>query len=84
MERWEAGDHLMQQTPQAPPVHIGPVTYFLDDLGSQVFWGSAYGSGRLLVFQYLRESEVGEFDVAHSIDDDVFRLEAACMKSYSR
>ena len=66
----------MDEAAQAPPVDIDLVSHFLDDFGGQVLRSAADGLGGLLKGEYLGQAEVGEFDVAELVDDDVFGLEA--------
>ena len=80
----EAAHHLVDEAPQAPPVDLDPVPSLLDDFWSQVFWSAAYGHCCLVVTEDLRESKVGQFDVACLVDDDIFGFEAAYKIVYSR
>lgn len=72
----EAGDHLVDEAPQAPPIHVNLVAHFLDDFGGQVLGSAADGGGCLFGREDLGEAEVRELDVANFVDDEVFRLEA--------
>jgi hypothetical protein len=65
----------MEQTSQAPPVDISPMPHLPDDLGSEVLRRAADGIGGLFVLKDLGKSKVGELDVAHAVNDDVFWLE---------
>lgn len=76
--------HLVDETRQAPPIHIGPMPNLLDDLRGKVLWGTADGGGAFFVLKDLGESEVRKFDVSVLVDDHILRLEAECCDAYSR
>jgi hypothetical protein len=65
--------HLKQQNPQSPPIHILPIglattpPIYADQLGGQVFGGAADG-GRAVVGQVFGEPEVAEEEVAVVIE----------------
>lgn len=84
MEGREASDHFVQEASKAPPVDVGSMADFLDNFGCQVFRSAADGCGGLFVLEDLGKTEVGEFDVADAINDDVFGFEAEFGGSYSR
>ena len=66
----------MDEAAQAPPIDVRPVPRLLNDLGSEVLRSAADGGGSLLVAKDLGEPEISELDVAVSVDDDVFGLQA--------
>ena len=78
VEGREAGEHLEDERPQAPPVDCLAVADALQHLGSEVLGRAAKRarSGRR-GDGLLREAEVGQADVAHLVEEDVLRLQVA-------
>ena len=66
--------HLVDENSESPPVDCLSVALVEDDLGSDVFGGSADGEGSSLG-EELGEPEVGELEVAVVADEEVFGLE---------
>jgi hypothetical protein len=67
------GEHLVDEHSDGPPVNGFPVALALDDLGGEVL-GRAAERPRA-VLDTLSKAEVGDFDVADPVDQDVLRLQ---------
>lgn len=80
----EAGDHLVDDAAEAPPVNGLSVALLLDDLRRQVLGSPADGHCLLvLVDEGLGQAEVSQLYVSGLVKEDVLRLEAKWGMAYS-
>ena len=73
----EADYQLVQESAQAVDVGASVVAVALEDFGAHVFWGAAEGIAFLAFWDFLGETEIGDFDVAIDIDEDIFWLDVS-------
>mmetsp|Transcript_51914 Transcript_51914/g.110318 ORF Transcript_51914/g.110318 Transcript_51914/m.110318 type:complete len:289 (-) Transcript_51914:16-882(-) len=74
--RRQASQHLVAQGADGVPVDTSAVALLVNDFWSQVLGCSAHGLGRDVVHDaFLAQTEVGNLDVAISIQEHVFRLQ---------
>ena len=70
--------HFVDQDPHPPPVHRSCVRRFRQHLRSQELWCAAEGAGSIPVAHaLLAEAEVGNFQVAFCIQQQVVQLQVS-------
>lgn len=78
-------DEFIDEGAEAPPVDGPAVALLPDHLGGQVFGGPADRKGFLFGQHVVAgKPEVGHFDVALSVDQNVFGFKARWTPAYSR
>ena len=74
----DPADHFVEQHAQTPPIDPESVPVVQDDLGSQVLRRTAERVRQLVIRLFdLRQTEVGQLDVALGVEQHVFRLQIA-------
>ena len=74
-ERWEASDHLKDDTPQTPPIYTLVMSLLLDDFRSEILGSSTDRHGLfVLETESLAEPEVGDLDVSSFVKEHVLGL----------
>lgn len=84
VEGREPDHHFVDEGAEAPPVNGLAVALLVEYFGGEVFGSAADGVGVIVSDVHFGEAEISEAQVALFVDEDVFGLEAAWGKRYSR
>lgn len=71
----DAGNHLIDEDSECPPVDWFAVALVLKDFRSQILWSSAQSESS--IFYVFGEPKVSEFEVAVSADEHIFWFEVS-------
>ena len=78
LEGHSPAQHRVQQHPETPHVHEEAFVAFVDDdLGSQIGWRAALLLDDLALLDYLRDSEVADFDALLAVQQYVVELDVS-------
>mmetsp|Transcript_10138 Transcript_10138/g.38468 ORF Transcript_10138/g.38468 Transcript_10138/m.38468 type:complete len:520 (-) Transcript_10138:487-2046(-) len=77
VEGREPSQHLVEQRPEAPPIHRSAMSLSVQDLGREILGGSTKGSGPpdIRVDPLLAQAEVRQLYMPHGVEKNVLGLQ---------